>query len=181
LQVSEEQAARPQVAELAGRGVDFIKVVYDDGTLYGQGLVPRLEAHLVRKIAEEAHSRGLPVFANVGALEPGFREMIGCGVDGVEHCFVAGAATEVFSEMTAREVIFTPTLSIYDLFAPEVLPRMQETVRRAYEGGVTIAVGTDFPSSRFMDAGEGYLQELRLLEAAGLPRLEVLKAATART
>jgi len=178
VQVSEEQHARAQVARLAGRGVDFIKVVYDDGTLYGSP-VPRLEAHLVRRITEEAHTRGLPVFAHVGALEPGFHEMIGCGVDGVEHCFAASASSEVFQEMRARKVILTPTLSIYDLFAPDVLPRMQETVRRAYEGGVTIATGTDFPSVRFMDAGEGYFQELRLLEAAGLPRLEVLKAATA--
>ena len=178
VQVSEEQQARAQVARLAGRGVDFIKVVYDDGTLYGSP-VPRLEAHLVRGITEEAHTRGLPVFAHVGALEPGFHEMIGCGVDGVEHCFAAGASSEVFREMSARKVIFTPTLSIYDLFAPDVLARMQETVRRAYEGGVTIAAGTDFPSMRCMDAGEGYFQELRLLEAAGLPRLEVLKAATA--
>ena len=177
VQASEEQKARAQVAELADRGVDFLKVVYDDGTLYGRP-VPRLEAGMVRAIAEEAHRRGLPVIAHVGAVEAGFREMIGCGVDGVEHCFASAAAKEVFQEMSARGVIFTPTLSIYDLFAPEVLPRMQETVRRAYECGVTIAAGTDFPSTRFLDAGEGYFQELRLLEAAGLPRLEVLKAAT---
>ncbi len=178
VQASEEQEARALVARVVGSGVDFIKVVYDDGTLYGSP-VPRLEARLVRAIAEEAHAQGLPVFAHVGALEPGFREMIGCGVDGVEHCFPSTSATGVFREMSRRGVIFTPTLSIYDLFAPEALPRMQETVRRAYEGGVTIAAGTDFPSTRFMDAGEGYFQELRLLEAAGLPRLEVLKAATA--
>jgi imidazolonepropionase-like amidohydrolase len=177
VQVRGEQEARLRVAQLAGRGVDFIKVVYDDGTLYGSS-VPRLEAHLIKMIAEEAHARGLQVFAHVGALEAGFRQMIGCGVDGVEHCFASTATTEVFQEMSRRGVIFTPTLSIYDLFAPEVLPRMKETVRRAYEGGVIIAAGTDFPSTRFMDAGEGFFQELRLLEEAGLPRLEVLKAAT---
>ena len=178
VQAGDEQEARSLVARVVGSGVDFIKVVYDDGTLYGDP-VPRLEARLVRGITEEAHAQGLPVFAHVGALEPGFWQMIGCGVDGVEHCFASASATEVFREMSARGVIFTPTLAIYDLFAPEALPRMQETVRRAWEGGVTIAAGTDFPSTRFMDAGEGYFQELRLLEAAGLPRLEVLKAATA--
>jgi enamidase len=177
VQVGEERQARARVAQLAGLGVDFIKVVYDDGSLYG-GPVPLLDAGMVRAIAEEAHACGLPVFAHVGALEPGFCEMIDCSVDGVEHCFACASDTDVFRRMTLRGVVFTPTLSIYDLFAPQMLARMQETVRRAYEGGVTIAAGTDFPSTRYMDAGEGYFQELRLLEEAGLPRLEVLKAAT---
>ncbi len=177
VQVRREGQARAQVARLAAERVDFIKVVYDDGTLYGSP-VPRLRPELVGVIAEEAHARGLPVFAHVGALEPGFRDMIRCGVDGVEHCFAASEGTEVFREMNARGVVFTPTLSIYELFAPEVLLRMQETVGRAYRSGVTIAAGTDFPSTRFMDSGEGFFEELRLLEACGLPRLEVLKAAT---
>ncbi|MBP1679629.1 MAG: amidohydrolase family protein [Bacteroidetes bacterium] len=118
------------------------------------------------------------VIAHVGAAESCFADMIGIGVDGIEHCFAFDGSDAVFRQMASRGIAFTPTLSIYELYAPQVMPRMQESVRRAFAQGVSIAAGTDFPSTRFMNASEGYFRELALLEQAGLPRIDVLRAAT---
>jgi imidazolonepropionase-like amidohydrolase len=178
VQVAESGPAARTVAELASQGVDFIKLVYDDGTLYG-GKVPRLDLAVARTITAEAHSHGLPVIAHVGALESEFADMLECGVDGVEHCFAYNGSDTVLRDMAAHGVFFTPTLSIYEIYANQTMPRMMETVAKAREKGVTIVAGTDFPSSRFRAAGPGFYRELVLLEEAGLSRREVLEAATA--
>jgi imidazolonepropionase-like amidohydrolase len=177
VQVSEPGPALKKVAELGSKGASFIKLVYDDGAFYG-GKVPRLDLALAGEITTAAHAKGLRVIAHVGAVESCFTDMIGTGVDGIEHCFAFNGSDAVFMEMAAQGVSFTPTLSIYELYAPEVMPRMQESVRRAFTNGVSIAAGTDFPSTRFMNASEGYFRELALLEEAGLARIDVLKAAT---
>jgi imidazolonepropionase-like amidohydrolase len=176
-QVSQPGPALEKVAELQSKGASFVKLVYDDGAFYG-GAVPRLDLALAREITDTAHATGLRVIAHVGAVESCFADMIGIGVDGVEHCFAFDGSDAVFREMASRGISFTPTLSIYELYAPEVMPRMRESVRRAFANGVSIAAGTDFPSTRFMNAAEGYFRELALLEEAGVPRIDVLRAAT---
>ena len=177
VQVDRPGPAAARVAQLAGRGVSFIKLVYDDGTSYG-GKVPRLALELAARIAAEAHARGLPVIAHVGAVESGFADMLAAGADGVEHCFPYAGSDAVFREAAARGVFFTPTLSIYELYARPLLPRMKESVARARALGVPIAAGTDFPTTPFPTAGAGLFRELELLEEAGLSRREVLEAAT---
>lgn len=178
VQVETPGPALAKVDRLAGQGVSFIKLVYDDGTNYGKK-VPRLDRGLAEQITVEAHSRGLPAIAHLGSVEEAFTDMLSCGVDGVEHCFAYNGSDAVFREASARGVIFTPTLSIYEIFATAVMPRMMQSVAKAHECGVTIAAGTDFPSTKFMTAGEGFYRELELLEEAGLSRAEVLEAATA--
>jgi imidazolonepropionase-like amidohydrolase len=177
VQVSQRGPAREKVAELRSRGVSFIKLVYDDGASYG-GAVPLLDLSLAGDIASTAHAQGLRVIAHAGASKSCFEDMIGIGVDGIEHCFAYDGSDVVFDQMALRGISFTPTLSIYELYAPQLMPRMQESVRRAFARGVSISAGTDFPSTRFMNASEGYFRELALLEEAGLPRLAVLRAAT---
>ncbi len=177
VQVAASDPAAKKVVELADRGVDFIKLVYDDGTFYA-GRVPRLDRSIARGIADQAHSRGLPVIAHVGGRESEFADMLECGVNGVEHCFAYSGSDTVLHDMAARGVVFTPTLSIYEIYAKQTMPRMRESVAKARENGVPIAAGTDFPSSRFTTAGPGFYRELALLEEAGLSRVEVLEAAT---
>jgi len=177
VQVNQPGPAFAKIAELSGQGASFVKIVYDDGTFYGSK-VPRLDQGLAAQIVAEAHSRGLPVIAHVGATEGAFSDMLVCGVDGVEHCFAFNGSDAVFKEAAARGVVFTPTLSIYEMYATAVMPRMMQSVTKAHEDGVVIAAGTDFPSSKYMTAGEGFYRELALLEEAGLSRAEVLQAAT---
>ncbi len=177
-QVDEQGPALMKVAQLSGQGVSFIKLVYDDGTYYGKK-VPRLDPGLAARITSEAHSRGLPVIADLGALEEDFSDMICADVDGMVHCFPYSGSEAAFREAAARGVVFTPTLSIYEIYATAVMPRMMLTVAKAHQNGVIIAAGTDFPSSKLETAGEGFYRELALLEEAGLSRAEVLEAATA--
>jgi imidazolonepropionase-like amidohydrolase len=131
VQVSEQGPALEKVAELQSKGASFIKLVYDDGAFYG-GTVPRLDLALAGEITDAAHAKGLRVIAHVGTAESCFAHMIGIGVDGVEHCFAFNGSDAVFREMASRGISFTPTLSIYELYAPGVMPRMQESVRRAF-------------------------------------------------
>ena len=118
------------------------------------------------------------MIAHVGARESEFADMLDCGVNGMEHCFAYSGSDTVLRGMAASGVVFTPTLSIYEIYATQAMPRMMESVAKAREIGVTIAAGTDFPSSRFTTAGPGFYRELALLEEAGLSRREVLEAAT---
>jgi imidazolonepropionase-like amidohydrolase len=178
VQVDAVLPALSRVDQLAGQGVSFIKLVYDDGTFYGKK-VPRLDTGLAAQITAEAHSRSLPVIAHLGAREESFSDMVSCGVDGVEHCFAYNGSDAAFRDAAARGVVFTPTLSIYEIYAAAVMPRMMQSVAKAHENGVIIAAGSDFPSTKFVTAGEGFYRELALLEEAGLSRAEVLEAATA--
>jgi enamidase len=177
VQVEAAGPALTRLARLADQGVSLIKLVYDDGAYYGKK-VPRLDRALAAVIAAEAHARGLPVIAHVGALEEDAAAMLSCGVDGLDHCFAYDGSDAVFREAAARGVVFTPTLSIYDIYATAAMPRMLQSVAKARDCGVAIAAGTDFPSSKFTTAGEGFYRELALLEQAGLSRAEVLQAAT---
>ena len=156
VQEDEPGPAAARVAELAGQGVSFIKLVYDDGTSYG-GKVPRLDRELAARIAAEAHARGLPVIAHVGALESGFADMIACGVDGVEHCFAYDGSDAVFREAAARGVFFTPTLSIYEIHARALLPRMMESVARAPRGRRDDRGRHRLPHHALPDGGRGFL------------------------
>ncbi len=185
VQVARLPRALARVDALHGQGVDFIKLVVDDGAFYGPRKVPRLSLEAAKGIIDRAHAHGLPAIAHLGADAGGFSDLVALGVDGVEHDFAwpAGEGVEageaLFCEMAARGTFFTPTLVIYELLAPRALAAMQESVRRAHAAGVPIAAGTDFPVSAGMDAGENLYRELRLLEEAGLTRLEALRAATA--
>ena len=56
-------------------------------------------------------------------------------------------------------------------------PRVLELTRKMYDGGVTLAAGSDLPNP-WVIPGVSLHHELRLLHSAGIPPLEVLKIAT---
>lgn len=57
-----ETAAAKEVVALADRGVDAIKLVYDDG----RGTLPRLDEGVLAAATDAAHGCALPVHAHVG-------------------------------------------------------------------------------------------------------------------
>lgn len=175
IQVDREDLVVEKARQLAAGGVDYLKIVYDR-MWYRPGGAPRLDLPVARAAIGEAHRRGLKVFAHVGSEEEA-RAMVDAGVDGIEHGF-ASAGDALFARMRERGVVFTPTVGAYVHYAPRAVPSMLRTAKRAFDAGVLVAVGTDFPASYGETCGADLFEEMRLLEGAGIPRISVLRGAT---
>ncbi len=177
VQIDDELKACMQVRNLNERHVDFIKIVYDR-MWYVPGGAPRLDLNVARAIIDEAHSHGLRVFAHVGSEEEAYT-MVNEGVDGIEHSFGSSDSVEIlFEAMIKRKVAFTPTLIAYVHYAPKAVKPMMATVKKASDAGVMLVLGTDFPVSYGRHCGDDVYEEMKLLEEAGVPRLNILRAAT---
>jgi imidazolonepropionase-like amidohydrolase len=156
-----------KVASLATQGIDFIGIVYDQ---------PGLSLEVARAIIEEAHQHGLRVYARVDS-EPEARAMVRAGIDGIEHGFRL-SSDSLLTEMKARSVFFTPTISTFVHSAPERVPQMQWTLKRAYKLGVALCIGSDYPASYGAQPGDDIFREMDMFEELGIPRVELLKAVT---
>ncbi len=174
VEVDDPETARGKIRELAPE-VDFVKIVYDKGDPVRWKSVPRLKLEVACAIIEEAHECGLRVFAHAGSREEALA-MLQAGVDGIEHCF--NADDEAFRDMAARGTFLTPTLTAFRYFAPDVIPRVEDGVVKAFRYGTPVAVGDDFPNVPEGECGEAYWMELELLEKSGITRADILKAAT---
>lgn len=171
IQVDDAHVAAQKVDELRDKGVTFIKLVYD-----GREGVPRIRLSVASAIINESHRLGLRVFAHVTSPVEA-RDMMNAGVDGIEHDFkdmplLAG-------EMAKKRVIFTPTLQAFRTFLPQFVPGLIRDMKAAYEAGVNVAVGTDFPNGPGGQCGDDYFDELAMLEQSGASRAQVLHSATA--
>jgi imidazolonepropionase-like amidohydrolase len=165
--VTDPALARRKVAALATQGIDFIGIVYDQ---------PGLSLEVAKAIIEEAHQHGLRVYARVDS-EPEARAMVSAGVDGIEHGFRL-LSDSLLVEMKTRGTFFTPTISAFVHSAPNRVPQMQKTLKRAYKLGVELCIGSDFPASSGAQPGDDIFREMDMFEELGIPRVEVLKTAT---
>ena len=185
--------ARRAVAQLAARGVDFIKV--------HEGLT----ADAWYAIAAAARAHGLPLAGHVpGGLEP--EQLADSGLRSIEHleflpdrCLVlfdsaqqAGAAAAPAGcappELAARfaylhrdRAWLDPTIGSFRIFAPRQWPailggfaRLVPMIRHA---GLRMLAGTDLGSAGIVP-GESLHDELALLVSAGTPPAEALRGAT---
>jgi imidazolonepropionase-like amidohydrolase len=78
--VTTEQQARGYVQELAAKKVDLIKIWVDDRG----GTVEKLRPNLYRAIIDEAHKRGIKVFAHTTNLSDA-KDLLRAGLDGFAH------------------------------------------------------------------------------------------------
>lgn len=113
----------------------------------------------------------LVVFESYGAMSAGERRI----ATTLEHDLVPAATLEVFNARPAGFLDEPEALALLALIAAQRKNSM-ENVKRLHEAGVTILAGSDAQQGVYH--GPGLHQELMLLEQAGLPRLEVLRAAT---
>lgn len=139
---------------------------------------------------EEAHRLGKKVAVHVNG-EEGVKLALDCGADTIEH----GALLDedIIDYLTEKDFYWIPTLipfqKMYDYgveydyaaFPPENIAAIYEkhylTVRKAFEAGVKIAVGTDAGSLGVLHGD--VLSEIKLLnQYGGLNQKEALQAAT---
>lgn len=182
---------RRAVREQVRAGADIIKITATGGVLSNTaaGLGQQFSDEELQAIVETAHSMGRKVTAHAHGAD-GINSFLRAGGDSIEHgTYLDADSIKLFKTSGAWLV---PTLMAGDFVAREAAkpntfltpaqrdkallagPRMLDMARRAHEGGVKIAFGTDTGVSAHGDnAGE-----FALLVKAGLTPLEAIRAAT---
>ncbi len=182
-ELQDAEGARKAVAELAGKGVDFIKVVYEN--LLGA----KLELAVLEAIVEEARSRDLKVFVHGMPGELAI-EAIDAGADGLLHLPIIDphVLVEAIGDhpISSTMGIFTPLedeqgilRSPYGGKWNERRQQMRESMLKAiaalWEGQALLAFGTDTP---MFPPEQSWFHEAAALLEAGLTPSDVLVMAT---
>lgn len=108
------EEARAAVRELVGYGVDGIKLVYDDMTVFGVGPWPVLDDSLVAAIIDEAHEHGLKAFVHAPKLENA-KEALRYGADALIHGIIDEPIDDEFLELMRRNgAVYAPTHVLYE-------------------------------------------------------------------
>jgi imidazolonepropionase-like amidohydrolase len=179
------RAVRQQVKE----GADVIKITATGGVLSNTraGLEQQFTDAELEAIVETAHSMGRKVTAHAHG-KVGIESALRAGIDSIEH----GTYTddETIALFKAHNATLVPTILagatvtgwVNEPWLPEasrakaaiVGPLMQEMLRRAHEGGVNVAFGTDTGVSKHGDNA----QEFALMTGAGFTPEEAIRSAT---
>jgi imidazolonepropionase-like amidohydrolase len=174
-------------------GADRIKLIPTGIINFKQGRVttePQMTVDEVRELVGAARSFGRQTFAHASG-GAGIERAIEGGVDSVEHGFFV--RTNQLAKMRDREIAWVPT------FAPvqeqvdhadvmgwgaevvsnlrKILDQHAASLIQAHQMGVSIIAGSDAGSCGVAH-GIGFLNELELMERAGLSSLVVINAAT---
>ena len=181
------RAVRTQVRA----GADIIKITATGGVLSNTaaGLNQQFSDDELTAIVGSAHRMGRQVTAHAHGVD-GINAFLRAGGDSIKHgtylddqsirLFKSNGAwlipTLLAGDFVARiasgpDNFFTPAQTAKAL---EAGPKMLDMARRAHEGGVKIAFGTDSGVSAHGDNA----QEFALLVRAGLSPLEAIQAAT---
>ncbi|WP_246257897.1 amidohydrolase family protein [Amycolatopsis anabasis] len=116
------------VADRIGEGSDYLKIFFEDGSVFGQPM-PTLTPGQLHAIVAAAHRHGRMAIAHVTELEHA-RTAVEAGIDGLAHMLLT-TADETFVEAIRKSGAFvTTTLSSFDrglgadelLADPRVLP-----------------------------------------------------------
>ncbi|MFC2951532.1 amidohydrolase family protein [Marinicaulis aureus] len=182
---------RHAVREQVRRGADHIKLTATAGVLSNTsaGLEQQFFEDELKAIMDSAHAMGRKVTAHAHGVN-GINAALRAGVDSIEHGTYLDAESirlfkrnnaylvpTILAGVTVAEWAADPSsflLPPQREKAAEVGPKMIDMARRAHEGGVKIAFGTDTGVSKHGDNA----REFALLVQAGLTPMEAIRAAT---
>ncbi|MGW5049894.1 amidohydrolase family protein [Actinokineospora sp. NPDC004072] len=184
---SADQAEEFVEARLA-EGIDYLKVVIDDGAVHGADL-PVLTPEVVAALVDAAHAAGLPVIAHAISADE-VETALDAGVDGLAHVWADGGPRTVeLARRIAAQGVFVVTTLVYfeeiskrgsgaaDHAFPGSADNAVQAARALHEAGVPLLAGTD--ANPFAPLhGESLHRELVLLTRAGLSTEDALAAAT---
>lgn len=190
------EEARSQVAQLAG-AAEFLHIA------------GALDPAIVRAIVEEAGKQGIRVSMAVTDAASA-RVGVEAGIHLLEGMDAAVLSDDLLAEMAKRGVAYSPMLALLDPNTLQTLDASlvqqvaleglvastkqtlagkfkasgdfegaQETLRRAHRAGVALVTGTGSGNGVLIH-GPAVHREMQLWAAAGLPKADVLRAATAR-
>lgn len=164
--------ARAKVNFILDRGADLIKVYLEDGSAWGESYAV-MPPEMLQAIVETAHGRNARVTAHVQVLR--LLEMaLDCGVDDIAHSILDRQIPEdMIARMVQSDTYLVPTLEIY---GPGGFRSMgQANLKRLVDGGVHVALGTDFEPG--LQTGMPSI-EMELMREAGLTPMQIIVAAT---
>lgn len=185
--------ARKGVREQRLDGADCIKLIATGGVLT-KGAVPGIAQLTIEEMAaacEEAHRHEMRVAAHAIGTQ-GIKNALRAGVDSIEHGHMLDdEAIALFKE---RGAYLVPTLTAPTCIlehaesggqpdyvvrkAREINEHMLQNIRRAFEGGVKIAGGSDAGTP--FNYHENYAEEIILMhELLGMTPQQALHAGTA--
>lgn len=182
---------RRAVREQVRRGADQIKLTATAGVLSNTaaGLEQQFFPDELAAIVETAHSMGRRVTAHAHGVN-GINAALRAGVDAIEHgTYLDNESIRLFRKSGAYLVptllagaTVTAMAEDPDTFllppqrakAKGIEPLMHDMARRAREGGVNIAFGTDTGVSRHGDNAK----EFALMVKAGFSPMEAIRTAT---
>ena len=106
------EEARQQVDALAAQRVDAIKGVLEAGA---PGYpFNRMDVNILRAVAEEAHTKNLPVAVHTGKAQD-VADAVSLQADSIEHgSFVDEIPDATIAEMKAKGIAYNPTLSVVE-------------------------------------------------------------------
>lgn len=181
------RAVRTQVRA----GADIIKITATGGVLSNTaaGLAQQFTDAELAAIVEVAHRMGRQVTAHAHGVD-GINAFLRAGGDSIEHgTYLDDESIRLFRRdgvylvptLLAGDFVARVASSPGNFFTPaqtakalEAGPKMLDMARRAHDGGVRIAFGTDTGVSAHGDNA----QEFALLVQAGMTPLEAVQAAT---
>lgn len=174
-------------------GVDLIKIGTTGGVLSEKDHPDQSQMTdgEIAAITQEAHRVGIPVAAHAQGAE-GIKNALRNGVDTIEHgIYIDDEGIDLLLE---TDGVLVPTLAIVDRIckhgaefgipdfglekAREAREAHFDAVRRAYDAGVTIALGTDFVGPELVPHGENAEEAVLYVEQCGMEPMDAVKAAT---
>ena len=181
------KAAREQLRA----GADLIKVMATGGVMT-KGVEPgspQLSEEEMRAAIEEAHNVGKKTATHAQGTV-GIKNAVRAGIDSVEHAIFLD--DKLIEMMVERGTYIVPTLAAVDFIVkngteagiPEYAVRKakyvqeahKESVKKAYEAGVKIAIGTDSGTPFNLHGSAPY--EVKLLKECCMTPMDALVAAT---
>ena len=109
--ISSPDSAQSWVDARIKEGSDYIKIVYDDGHVYGMH-IPTISQATLKALVVAAHKRGKLAVVHIGSADDA-RIAIEAGADGLAHLFADRAPAADFGELVAQHHGFVvPTLTV---------------------------------------------------------------------
>ena len=106
---AEEAAAF--VDDRIGEGADYLKVIAEDGHVFGSS-VPSLAPEVLAATVDVGHARGRMVLAHAMTLAA-TKQVVAAGVDGLTHVFFDTSHTrEIIERIAGSGMFVVPTLSV---------------------------------------------------------------------
>lgn len=170
--LTDPSQAAAWVDERVAEGSDFIKAVYEDGSLYGRAL-PSLSPETLRAVIAAAHDRGLLAVVHVSTAE-GARIALTAGADGLAHLFLDRPADAELVRLAVDGGAFViPTLTVLESVTgvpsgasltedPDLAPYLDRDDRRSLR--------SFFPFERGLSLATAFASVVKL-HAAGVPIL----------
>jgi len=170
-------------------GIDHVKIVnsgLNSLLKFGRQTPPQFSLEELRAAVAAAHAGGLSVMVHANGKVP-VSIAIEAGCRSIEHGFFMGK--ENLKKMADRGIFWIPTAGTMKAYADHWerigenadvtrrnLEHQLEQIAAARDLGVVITVGTD-AGSLGVDHGRGIVQELKMLQLAGLSIQEAIRCA----